>query len=344
MVLFLFTIIGIFIYLFYYLAKRDQSVYLMVDPLGNIKANRYAPFLLGQFLAASIIVLAVPVVAIALLVNLAPTRNASDGQAAIPQLPPPTQTSSSQASTTQGTVVSSPSGGTSVAMVPGYAIEGSCAHRDYGGNGFYYSPTKPTDFFCVHPANSSPVPIPGGGAQIPRTCAVAPDQTIYCIETGDLTAADLEQPYNQGYLPTPAAQPEKHSSGSSSEQEAKLKQAVQSYYQAVDREDWTYTYNHLDSQTRQLFTKDEWRRKNQWIVDNGHQGLSSLTVNTNSLFGNVAYVTVDRTFTDGSSSVLDTDFVYEEGSWKHRFSKEELNLFMPGTPYKKFVAAQRGGS
>ncbi len=343
---FLFFVIPFFLYLFYYLAKRDQSVYLIVDTLGNIKANRYAPFLLGRFLVASLVVLAVPVIAIVLLANLGTIRNTAGGKAATPQLPPPTQTGSSRTGTiSQEAVASSPSGDTTAAMVPGYVIERSCVHRDYGGNGFYYSPTKPKDFFCVHPAGSSPVPIPGGGTQIPPTCSVTPDQAIYCIETGDLTAADLKQPYEQGYLPTPVPQPEKYGKGKSVGREAKLKQAVQDYYRAVDRDDWTYTYDHLDDQTRQLFTKEEWKRKNQWIADNGHQGLSSLNVNANlPSIGNTANVTVDRNFKDGFSSTLSTYFVYENGSWKHRFSEEEINSFVPGTPFKDFVSTRQGGS
>jgi hypothetical protein len=34
-------------------------------------------------------------------------------------------------------------------------------------------------------------------------------------------------------------------------------------------------------------------------------------------------------------------FVLEGGEWKHRFSLEQIDIFMPGTPYEDFVAAQR---
>jgi hypothetical protein len=39
----------------------------------------------------------------------------------------------------------------------------------------------------------------------------------------------------------------------------KVRQAVKDYYEAVDHEDWGYTYDNLDSQTRQMFTKQEWK-------------------------------------------------------------------------------------
>jgi hypothetical protein len=55
-------------------------------------------------------------------------------------------------------------------------------------------------------------------------------------------------------------------------------------------------------------------------------------------------VTVYRTFKDGSSLVRDTYFVYEDGSWKHRLSEEELALFMAGISFEEFVKAKQGGS
>jgi hypothetical protein len=36
--------------------------------------------------------------------------------------------------------------------------------------------------------------------------------------------------------------------------------------------------------------------------------------------------------------------VLEDGSWKHRFTKEELDLFMLGTSFEEFVKAKEGGS
>ena len=39
--------------------------------------------------------------------------------------------------------------------------------------------------------------------------------------------------------------------------EAQLREAVQDYHQGTDREDWDYTYAHLDSQTLAMFT-EEW--------------------------------------------------------------------------------------
>jgi hypothetical protein len=52
--------------------------------------------------------------------------------------------------------------------------------------------------------------------------------------------------------------------------EAEVKEAVENYYQAADGEEWAYTYERLvDSETKAMFTKEEWRLKNQWFADNG---------------------------------------------------------------------------
>ena len=39
-------------------------------------------------------------------------------------------------------------------------------------------------------------------------------------------------------------------------------EAAEDYYQAVDREDWAYTYANLDASTRALYAEDEWYLKN----------------------------------------------------------------------------------
>src|SRR5215207_10585609 len=127
--------------------------------------------------------------------------------------------------------------------------------------------------------------------------------------------------------------------------QASLHQAVEDYYEAVDREDWDYTYDNLDSQSRQRFTREEWKKKNQWVADNEQLELSSLEIDTRmSPSGTTADVTVYRTFKDGSSLGRDTYFVYEDGSWKHQLTEEELALFTAGTSFEEFVKAQEGDS
>jgi hypothetical protein len=55
----------------------------------------------------------------------------------------------------------------------------------------------------------------------------------------------------------------------------------------------------------------------------------------------IAQVSLRLTYGDGSTSTRNTYFVYEDGEWKHRFSQEECDLFMPYDSYEEVVAAQR---
>jgi len=83
-----------------------------------------------------------------------------------------------------------------------YVVEPDCASVEVAeGYYLYYSPTEP-NYFCVHPDTQSPWPIVGGGAQVPSTCALGPDQRFYCSGQGELTAATLQELYAQGVLPS----------------------------------------------------------------------------------------------------------------------------------------------
>src|SRR5215218_7484700 len=120
--------------------------------------------------------------------------------------------------------------------------------------------------------------------------------------------------------------------------EESLRRAVEDYYEAVDRGDWDYTYTNLDSQSRQMFTREEWSLKNQYFANNGSLKLSSFDITEISPSGTEATVSLGPPFSRG------TYFVYEDDSWKHRLSEEEINLFMPGIPFDDFVKAHEGDS
>lgn len=92
----------------------------------------------------------------------------------------------------------------------GHVVEDGCKKFvTPKGTYLYYSPTDPSSFFCTHPSGQSPRPIPGGGTQMPPTCAAAPDGTIYCVaELGageTLRASALGNLYFGGLLPDFAA-------------------------------------------------------------------------------------------------------------------------------------------
>ncbi len=54
----------------------------------------------------------------------------------------------------------------------------------------------------------------------------------------------------------------------------------------------------------------------------------------------LAEVAVRLTGEDGSSSLRETYFVYENGEWLHRFGQEEKDLYGPGVPFDEWVDAQ----
>lgn len=125
--------------------------------------------------------------------------------------------------------------------------------------------------------------------------------------------------------------------------EAEVEEAAGDYYRAAGAENWDYTYDNLDSETQGAFTREEWRKKNLWFADNNPAiyHIESVRLDGSSP-ESIAEVGVRLTGEDGSSSIRTTYFVSEGGEWKHRFGREEHDLFMPDTPYEEFVQAQEG--
>jgi hypothetical protein len=150
--------------------------------------------------------------------------------------------------------------------------------------------------------------------------------------------AELEQ------VPTSASSPISSSSSSASPAnlEAEAEEAAGDYYRAAGSGDWSYTYEHLDTRTQSLFTQEEWFEKNQWFANNGEVTYHILSADmVDGAQERLASVTLRLTYEDGSSSTRTTYFVYEYGSWKHRFGQEEYDLFMPDLSYEEFVEAKQ---
>jgi hypothetical protein len=144
-------------------------------------------------------------------------------------------------------------------------------------------------------------------------------------------------------LPSSSARTPPESTSGSADLETRLRGAVEDYYWAVDREDWAYTYEHLGSQSKAMFTEEEWGLKNQWFADNEKLDLATMEVQLNGAPSDpVVSVTVNRTFKDGTSITRNTYFVAEGSTWKHRLGEEEIGSFMPDASYREFVATQQG--
>ena len=130
------------------------------------------------------------------------------------------------------------------------------------------------------------------------------------------------------------------SSPTSSDLEAGAEEAAGKYYMAAGLENWDYTYENLDASTQSRYSKGEWINKNQWFADNGSVIYHVDSVDRVGTSSEYLGVTLTLTYEDGSSSTRTTYFIYEDGEWKHRFSQEETDLFMPDASYEKFVAAR----
>lgn len=124
---------------------------------------------------------------------------------------------------------------------------------------------------------------------------------------------------------------------------ADAEEAAEDYYQAAGMEDWEYTYEHLDSETQSMFTLEEWSQKNQyyWELNSITYDILSVEVVPNSE-ELLTEVVVRITGEDGSSFIRTTYWVQEDGEWLHRFSQEEIDLFMPHLSYEEFVEANGG--
>lgn len=144
--------------------------------------------------------------------------------------------------------------------------------------------------------------------------------------------------------------PKESSQHESSQQqvEDQVQAAADSYYQAVAASDWGYTYSHLDSETQSAFTKHEWFAKNEWLANTGPVTYTIQSVDMDSSSPeSVANVAVLLTTTDGSTSIRNTYFVYEDGLWKHRFGPEEYDLLanaQTGTSASSSAAASSSSS
>jgi hypothetical protein len=106
-----------------------------------------------------------------------------------------------------------------------------------------------------------------------------------------------------------------------------VRAVAETYYEAAAARDWGYTYDHLDSETRSAFTEDEWFAKNDRLADNGEATYTIQSVEIDDADEFLANVAVLLAFDDGSTTLRNTYFVFEDGSWRHRFGSEEYELF-----------------
>lgn len=179
-------------------------------------------------------------------------------------------------------------------------------------------------------------------AMIPMVVEAPSDSGVPKRYLTDEEVSNLKQSSSTPSGSTASSSPEATGSYGQSTEEMEAEAAAGEYYRAVGVGDWGYTYEDLDSTTRSRFTRDEWFQKNEYLAGDGSTIYYLDSVNRLSGSGEpTVEVTVILTFSDGSTSTRNTYFVYEDDSWKHRFSQEEYDLLMPDASYEEFVQAQQ---
>ncbi|CAN5709977.1 hypothetical protein BH20ACT11_BH20ACT11_16530 [soil metagenome] len=136
-------------------------------------------------------------------------------------------------------------------------------------------------------------------------------------------------------------------SGDPEEMEEEARQAVEDYYEAVNSDDWYYTYAHRDARARSAFTQEEWTLRNQWFEDTNPTtstpvsvDLDESTLSSDQPIANVQReLTIDST---GYSEIRDATFVYEDGMWVVQYPEGGMPMYMPGATFEEFVRANGG--
>jgi hypothetical protein len=101
-------------------------------------------------------------------------------------------------------------------------------------------------------------------------------------------------------------------------------EAAQDYFAAAAAGNYNYTYDALSSASRSQLTEEEWVDANTALgSDAGIYRIDSINVVDDSTV--VVYLTI--TSPDGSTSERITQFILENGSWKHALTQEEYALF-----------------
>jgi len=127
--------------------------------------------------------------------------------------------------------------------------------------------------------------------------------------------------------------------------EDSVRTAAEDYYAAAASGNYEYTYSKLSSYSQSQITEDE------WVADNTTMGSDEAIYNVDSVQmvnDSTANVFLTITSPDGSSSERATQFVLEDGSWKHDLTQEEYDIFAGATdtsaPASDSASASGSGS
>jgi hypothetical protein len=105
-------------------------------------------------------------------------------------------------------------------------------------------------------------------------------------------------------------------------------EAAQEYYAAAAAGNYSYTYDALTSAAKSQFSEEYWVAANTALgSDAGIYRIDS----TNAVDDSTVDVYLTITTADGSSSERATQFVLENGIWKHELTQSEYELFAGAT-------------
>jgi hypothetical protein len=170
-----------------------------------------------------------------------------------------------------------------------------------------------------------------------QKAALKPEKTVIVVNQGmskkeeeelRQRLADLEEKVDDKSQQEPANQGASEPQQDTESTEEQALGAAQDYYAAAAAGDYTYTYNALSSASQSQFTEEEWVAANTTLdSDAGIYHIDATNVVDDSTV--VVYLTI--TSADGSSSERTTQFILENGSWKHDLTETEYELFAGAT-------------
>jgi hypothetical protein len=166
-----------------------------------------------------------------------------------------------------------------------------------------------------------------------QQAALKPEKTVVVVNQGmskkeeeelQQRLADLEEKVDDKSQQETANQGASEPQQDTESTEEQALGAAQDYYAAAAAGDYTYTYNALSSASQSQFTEEEWVAANTTLgSDAGIYHIDATNVVDDSTV--VVYLTI--TSADGSSSERTTQFILENGSWKHDLTQTENELF-----------------
>jgi TolA-binding protein len=109
-------------------------------------------------------------------------------------------------------------------------------------------------------------------------------------------------------------------------EEAAVLDVATVYYQAAEIGDYTYTYNLLSRSDQASYTLDEWWAANT-ALDSAAGEFVIYDISPIPDTSDSYDVSLTVYLADGSSFDRTTEFVYEDGVWKHSLTGEEISMF-----------------